>query len=192
MKSSNKNIYILIGGGCHTGHAKTKLVTEIEGWLILKKITVAKLLFIPFAKDQTDWEKTLNKYKKSIFSKLLKEKRVSISTASTNPKTLQGQLLHADILFFGGGSELNLKKIFNRRVIPKTDKIIIGTSAGTNFLSKFYFSNDRGMIEAGLGVLPIKTICHFSSEKNEKASLLSLKGGPVFPIGDNAYVTLIF
>ena len=60
-------------------------------------------------------------------------------------------------------------------MIHNTNKIIIGVSAGTNFLSKLYFSNDREKVEVGLGVLPIKTICHFSAEKNKKVALLSAK-----------------
>lgn len=192
IKSPNKNIYILIGGGCSVGHIKDKLATEIESWLAFKQTKIAKVLFIPFAKDEADWEKTVQKYQNSILLKLFKENRLSISTAILNPKTLKKQLRNADILFFSGGSELNLKKLFKKNTIPSTDKIIIGVSAGTNFLSKFYFSNDRKKVEAGLGILPIKTICHFSTDKNKKAVLLSVgKNHPVFPIGNDEYVTMI-
>lgn len=193
IKSPNKNIYILIGGGCCTGHTKDKLATEIESWLAFKQIETARVLFIPFAKDEIDWEKTVQKYQNSIFLKLFKENRLSISTAILNPKTFKNQLCNADILFFSGGSELNLKKILKKNTIPGTNKIIIGVSAGTNFLSRYYFSNDREKVEAGLGVLPIKTICHFSAEKNKKAILLSVKKNyPVFPIGNDEYITMIF
>lgn len=193
LKSLNKNIYILIGGGCHSGHIKDQIATDIESWLIFKQINTAKVLFIPFAKDEIDWEKTIQKYQNSIFLKLFKENRITISTAILNPKTLKNQLCSADILFFSGGSELNLKKLFKKNTIPNTNKIIIGVSAGTNFLSKFYFSNDREKIEPGLGVLPINTICHFSAEKNKKAILLSVeKKYPVFPIRNDEYVTMIF
>jgi len=193
IKSPNKNIYILIGGGCYTGHTKDKLAAEIESWLTFKQIETARVLFIPFAKDEIDWEKTVQKYQNSIFSKVFKKNRLSISTAIPNPKTLKNQLCNADILFFSGGSELNLKKLFKKNTIPSTNKIIIGVSAGTNFLSKFYFSNDREKVEAGLGVLPIKTICHFSTEKNKRAILLSVeKKYPVFPIENDEYITMIF
>jgi peptidase E len=193
IKSPNKNIYILIGGGCHTGHTKNKLATEIENWLTFKQIETARVLFIPFAKDEIDWERTVQKYQNSIFSKVFKKNRLSVSTAIPNPKTLKTQLCNADILFFSGGSELNLKKLFKKNTIPSTNKIIIGVSAGTNFLSKFYFSNDREKVEAGLGILPIKTICHFSTEKNKRAILLSVgKKYPVFPIGNDEYITIIF
>lgn len=193
IKSPNKNIYILIGGGCHTGHTKDKLATEIENWLIFKKINIAKVLFIPFAKDEIDWKKTVKKYQNSIFFKLFNENKLSISTATPDPNTLKKQLHNADILFFSGGSELNLKRFFKKNIIPNTNKIIIGVSAGTNFLSKFYFSNDREKIEIGLGVLPIKTICHFSTKKIGKASLLSAeKNYPVFPIKNDEYITIIY
>lgn len=112
IKSPNK--YILIGGGCHTGHTKDKIATEIENWMTFKQIDTARVLFVPFAKDEIDWEKTVQKYQTSIFSKLFKENRLSISTAILNPKTLKNQLCNADILFFSGGSELNLKKIFKK------------------------------------------------------------------------------
>jgi len=193
IKSPNKNIYILIGGGCHSGSVRDKIATEIESWLRLKRIKIAKVLFIPFAKDEIDWEKTVQKYQNSIFLKLSREKRLLINTAIPDSKTLKRQLSSADILFFSGGSELNLKKLFTKKIIPGTGKIIIGVSAGVNFLSALYFSNDRQKVESGLGILPIKTICHFSTEKNKKAVLLSAeKSYPVLPISDGEYITLIF
>ena len=193
VKYSNKNIYILIGGGCCSGHIKDRLSNEIENWLTFKQIGIVKVLFIPFAKDEVDWKKTVQKYQDSIFSRFFEKKRILMSIATLDPKTLKKQLYDADVLFFSGGSEFNLKKIFKKNVIPSTNKIIIGVSAGTNFLSKFYFSNDREKIESGLGVLPIKTICHFSAEKNERAILLSIrKKYPLFMIGDDEYVTMIF
>jgi peptidase E len=193
IKLPNKNVYILIGGGCHAGRHKDRLVTEIESWLSYKQIKIAKIVFIPFAKNKIDWNMTVQKYLNSFLHKLHKNNRLSISIAIPNKKTLKNQLSNADIIFFSGGSELNLKALFKKETLPIAEKIFIGISAGVNFLSKFYFSNDRGRIETGLGVLPISTICHFSTEKNNKAKLLSEgRKYPVIPIEDNKFVTIIF
>lgn len=182
-----------MGGGCHEGPIKDKIASEIEYWLQVKQIKNAKVLFVPFAKDEADWEKTVDKFKSSIFKKLFEEGKISISTAKIDITTLPLQLSSADIIFFSGGTESNLIKLFKKSTIPSKNKIIIGTSAGTNFLSTFYFSNDRLSVERGLGMLPINTICHFSPDKKERVIQLSTQGPyPVFFIFEDEYISLIF
>lgn len=85
---------------------------------------------------------------------------------------LRWQLERADALYLQGGSnELlinalarhpNLKEMFK-------GKVVAGSSAGANALASFYYSNDDGKIEKGLGLLPFRVVCHFESEKYKNA-----------------------
>ena len=189
-KTLNCNVYLLLGGGCCNGNVKDMLEAEIEARLDFRSIKKAKLLFVLFGKDEIDWEKTVIKYRDSIFLKLFREEKISVSIANRNRETLKKQLTNSDIIFFCGGSELLLKEHLKEEIIPLHNKIIIGVSAGTNILSKYYFSNDRQSIENGLGILPIKMICHFTPEKISKVIALSSVGGsyPTFPIKENEYI----
>jgi len=189
---THKNIYLLIGGGCHEGHSKKKIAEEIKTWINFKKIDQAKVLFVPFAKDPIFWKKTVDKFVNSVFADLLAEEKITTSTAVLNGD-LQAQINSSDVIFFSGGTELNLIKVFKKVEIPKKNKIIIGSSAGTNFLSTFYYSNDRQKIESGLGLLPISTICHYSVEKREKVIELSNSSlHPVYYIYENEFLSLVY
>ena len=44
-------------------------------------------------------------------------------------------------------------------------KVLAGSSAGANIFSKFYFSNSKDAVFEGLGVLPIRLVCHYGSNK---------------------------
>jgi peptidase E len=46
-------------------------------------------------------------------------------------------------------------------------KTIAGSSAGAYVLSTFFFSNDRGRVFEGLGILPIRVLCHYQSTKHQ-------------------------
>jgi peptidase E len=188
----NKNIYILIGGGCHNVSARNKLSGNIVSWIDIKGVILPTVLFIPFAKKRVSWGKTIEKYKKSFLGKLIALSG-KVFIASTEIEKFKKQLAEADVIFIAGGSELSLKKYFKNVVIPAKNKIIIGTSAGVNILSSFYFSNDRQKVETGIGLLPIKTICHYSDEKHKFLECLTNKMAdcPTLPISENEYVIFI-
>ncbi|PCI21323.1 hypothetical protein COB64_00370 [Candidatus Wolfebacteria bacterium] len=47
-------------------------------------------------------------------------------------------------------------------------KIIAGESAGAYVLSTCFYSKTEGGIFEGLGLVPVKTICHYVGENSEK------------------------
>ena len=187
------NTYILIGGGCNDGVPRDTLAKEISRQLDLKELTIYNLLFVNFGKEKEYWQSSVEKYKKTIFRELLQQEKLKILIASPNTTALIEQVQVADLIFFTGGNELLLKEKITKDLIPAQDKIIMGISAGTNLLSKYYFSNDRGRIEKGIGVLPINTICHFSPEKQENLKLLSYKNkSPTIPIEHDKFLVLLY
>ena len=80
------------------------------------------------------------------------------------------ELLNCDVLYMRGGStELlldglsktkNIRELFN-------GKVISGSSAGAYALCKYYFGNDSRKVGEGLGILDLKTYCHFDEQKDK-------------------------
>ena len=104
-------------------------------------------------------------HKNAFFLKCNNFNSIEINVAEKNPEKLLIQIENANILFFCGGNENKLKDSFGKKYFSFSSKLVVGVSAGANFLSSFYFSNDRNCIEEGLGIVPINTICHFVQKK---------------------------
>lgn len=82
------------------------------------------------------------------------------------------QLKNADVIYFHGGSSLQLLaklKEFPRFSEKMTGKVVAGDSAGANMLSTVFYSKKNGVCQ-GLGILPIKLIPHYIEEFKDKLS----------------------
>ena len=86
----------------------------------------------------------------------------------------------AQILYFAGGSELEYKRNFSKESLAEIvrGKTVLASSAGVNIFSSQFFSNDRGTVEEGLGVLALQTICHYDPAKAERAAKLAQACSP--------------
>ena len=78
------------------------------------------------------------------------------------------QIETARAIFFSGGKMKKLMKILNdcsnfKDIIK--GKILAGSSAGAYIFSTYYHSASDGEIYKGLGVLPIRIVCHYLSPK---------------------------
>jgi len=83
------------------------------------------------------------------------------------PERLAEQLSRAEIMYMRGGETNwlkekllmtpNLTELFN-------NKVIAGSSAGVYVLSKYYWGNDTNKLGDGLGILNLKTYCHYKPE----------------------------
>ncbi len=95
---------------------------------------------------------------------------------------------NADVVFVMGGCEDRLNEALRKHnailnisnFILEQKGILVGHSAGVNFLSQYCYSNDRGGIYGGWGILNIKTFCHYSSQKWEQLNELQ-NHHPEFP-----------
>jgi hypothetical protein len=74
------------------------------------------------------------------------------------------------------------------------DKVVGGSSAGANALSKYSFSGEgiNKVVKEGLGILPIKTFVHWSEEKIDDLKKLEEYGEKldVYKIPEEKFVVL--
>jgi len=124
----------------------------------------SKVLLVYFAKPRKEWEEKsfqdMNRIQAACKTKAL-EYMVA------NPEIFEEQIEWSNVVYFRGGSghliiePLRKIKNWNKLLDGKT---VAGSSAGANVWAKYYYDQDYPeTIEEGLGVLPIKTICHFGS-----------------------------
>ncbi len=79
------------------------------------------------------------------------------------------QLTRADAIYMRGGSTERLLRVlrefpgFQRAIKGKT---IAGSSAGAYALARYYYSGSQEGIFEGLGILPIKIICHYKEDEH--------------------------
>ena len=87
----------------------------------------------------------------------------------------------ADAIFFRGGDiymlldKVNQYSNFKEELLKK--KLVSGSSAGVYFLSNYALSARRNIIYKGLGILPIKSNCHYTDYKKEAVKVLDKYSG---------------
>ena len=146
-----------------------------------KKKGVAFVLVVPFARAENDWKKVFKKYLKKYDGLKIKKKFI---LASPNNKIFKKQIRKSNLIFLCGGSELPLLGYLkDLKLEDLNNKVVVGISAGTNIFSKYYYSNDRNTIGRGLGLLPIKTLCHYNNQRYSRFKKLIKHG--------NKYITYI-
>lgn len=102
------------------------------------------------------------------------DKNITVSLASENNFTQQVQ--QANVIVIAGGDTQKLMKTlqqfpgFGEALRGKT---VAGSSAGAYVLSKYYHSASADQTYEGLGLVPVRIICHFESDKFET------RGSPV-------------
>ena len=178
---------ILIGGGDLSPDVLNKIKEEsVVGFSKDKSI---KVLVIPFARYKEDWDsvymKNTKKYNHDDFV-------YDYIRASENNNELLSQLNTAEIVIVPGGSEISLAQhlpILDKKYLD--NKVIIATSAGTNYFSTSYYSNDRNEFSNGRGIFRINTICHFKQETISKVSaLIELNNVPTFPLREGEFIVV--
>jgi peptidase E len=123
--------------------------------------TEINLLVISFARPEEEWDLPENEREKII--RLNPDKNITFQTASK--EDILDQIDWADSIYIRGGrSDRDLlkslqpaKKILNHL----HGKIVAGSSAGLDVISKYFYNIDTDNIEEGLGILPIKAISHY-------------------------------
>jgi len=159
--------YILHGG-------KTSHQSEDNHHYFLETINIDKkdlnLLIVSFAREIEIWEEKFNQYKQ-IFLDLNSGKKINFVLADPNAEIFIKQIQNADIIFIMGGETIRLMSYLKNIPNPKElfkDKIISGSSAGANFLSKYYYTINGKEVRSGLGILDIKTFPHYDQTLNRE------------------------
>lgn len=124
----------------------------------------ATILLVYFAKDHELWPKLFEEDKERIIENSdLKHLKI----ISATEKEFAEQVRSADAIYIRGGDTERLIDTLRKYPTFIEDiqrKVIAGSSAGAYVCSTFYYSGSKGAVFEGLGLLPIRIICHFMSE----------------------------
>ncbi|MDB5258947.1 MAG: hypothetical protein JWO73_155 [Candidatus Taylorbacteria bacterium] len=126
----------------------------------------AKILLVYFAKEENRIDANSREDIEQ-FEKNKGERNLYLEIATKD--AFMRQLAGADIVYLHGGRTeklLNALKEFPGFADAIRGKIVAGDSAGANVLSSVFYSMSMGIGE-GLGILPIKIICHYKEENKE-------------------------
>ena len=126
-----------------------------------------KILLCLYARPKDEWPELFEK-NKDFFERNLPNRKLIFTTANENE--LVSQIKDADILNINGGDTTDL--IAGLKKNPGwqnalTNKVVMGSSAGCDILSKYNYDIETfkcTRIE-GSGLVPVKTIVHFESEE---------------------------
>ncbi len=182
--------FILHGGNSdRKTENNEKFFLEIANSVNKEKI---KILCIYFARPEHRWDDSFQEDKLA-FLNLDTEKKFDIEMAKLDAEELRRQIQWADIVYIQGGRKGNLKEklleLGNFKELIH-GKIVVGISAGANMLAKYYYSNVADTIREGLGILPIKTFCHYNEDNvlgMEKLELYKEKL-PIYRISEEKYL----
>jgi hypothetical protein len=89
-----------------------------------------------------------------------------VSYDYAQPETFSAQVRASDVVYLHGGdnetifSSLRAYADFEEMV---QDKIVIGSSAGANYLSELYWTRSKRQVAHGSGILPLGVMVHYGS-----------------------------
>lgn len=165
--------FILHGGeSSRNTQANKSFFTHIVDHVHKNKLDI---LCVYFARPKHRWEESFEE-DRAIFHELCSSKSLNITMADLEIQVLRRQIQKSDIVFINGGLHGCLKETLNTLGNFPTlirGKTVVGISAGANILSKYYWSSVAQDIREGLGILPIKLICHY--EPTDTAEVQALE-----------------
>lgn len=181
--------YILHGGGEMKPNKKhDNLFQEI----IKDLPDQAKVLLVYFAIPDED---VISKH--SVYEDYFKRngagKKIELKIASYDD--FVDEIEWADAIYFRGGDTFRLLGVVSQFPNIKKDlakkKIVAGSSAGVYFLSNYSYSRSRKIIYKGLGILPIKTNCHYTQDKKDVIKTLEKYPGKLVLLKEGDYEVII-
>lgn len=158
-----KTKYILVGGYLHKASDEGRAFCEelVKGFNFDRPV---KILDCLFADTEERWEVKF-KEDKERFKKYIKNFNFELA----DPKKFIEQVKASDVIFLRGGETERLINVLNKRGdwIKELDgKVLAGTSAGGDVISKYSYNLDTNKIIDCLGLLPVKFIPHWCSDYN--------------------------
>lgn len=159
--------YILAGGADRRveGYGE-RLGAAVKQWAD----EPVKILSCQFSKPSEDWDEAIKSWIPWFRRFFGEETEVQLAL----PETFLDQVAWADIIYLHGGRTASLVSVMDSFPEIETsfkDKVVIGSSAGTNYLSKTYFSPKQDEVNLGSGIVPLNTIVHYESEYDGEISL---------------------
>jgi hypothetical protein len=171
--------YVLHGGKeAASSEANTKFFQEVLSGVGQEP----NLLCVYFAKDKNlkvwDWEQLFADDVEQITASCPGTK-ITFVLADDNPAYFADQIKAADVIFLRGGITAALVRVLTEIRDLETlwrGKVVAGASAGALALSAYYYDGDSGSYCEGLGILPIKVICHWGPQRFDKLDPLKRFG----------------
>lgn len=185
-----KTKYILHGG--ESSKRTQENETFFRTILDLTNKDQINILCVYFARPEHRWQESF--YEDRIaFENVSGSKSLYINLAEKD--TFEEQIKNSDVIFINGGFKgflrealLGIESLEN----ILNNKIVVGISAGANMLAKYYYSQGGDEIREGIGLLPIKVICHYSEDKFGQLELLKKykEDLPIYKIPEESFVVL--
>jgi len=155
--------YILAGGFVHKSPDGGKSFCEAVVGGFSGSV---KILDCLFAKPQDKWE-VLFAGDIAFFEKHIPGMQLDFCLA--DPKRFTEQVAWANAITIRAGSDESLADILGGNTEWEKElsgKTVAGSSAGANIISAYYYHLDVPRVSEGLGILPIKVMCHYKSDYN--------------------------
>ncbi len=186
--------YFLHGGNSGALSEDNKLFYQT----IVKSFSgTINLLCVYFAKEDVkpwDWNAMFEFDKKQITETCVGSE-INFVQADAKIEVFIEQIKQAQIIFLKGGKTPALLKIL--KSIPDIekiwlDKVVVGCSAGALVLSKYYYDGDFDSCNEGLGILPIKLICHWGEKRVSKKEVLESFGEnlEIYTIPEEKFISM--
>lgn len=152
--------YILNSGGLSN---QPELTKKFDKEIVKDLGKNPKILFCLFAVPREDWADRFEKYRKRFVQNVAPEVMPEIELAF--PDKFVEQVSNTDALIITGGDDHLLKYWLSEFDIPKIweGKVVASSSAGSDALSKYYWTCDWRQNLDGFNILPIKFLPHFKS-----------------------------
>lgn len=124
------------------------------------------ILIVYFAKDKEEWKQKFDLHKQA-FLKAAGDRKIIFEIAIED--AFLDQIRRAEVIYIHGGNTKRLLETLEK--FPDfskelNGKVVAGESAGAYVLSTYYYSASVGGIQKGLGILPVKVICHYQSDRH--------------------------
>lgn len=129
-----------------------------------------KVLSCFFSQPKHKWKKGLTKFK-PFFARAFGDD-VLIDLASA--EDFLNQIDDCDVLYLHGGSSHRLKSVldhFNNLEEHFKNKVVIGSSAGANYLATNGWSPGLRQVMEGSGIVPLNVLVHFGSTFEDESVL---------------------
>lgn len=156
--------YILAGGGDYknTQTFSPRLAAEVR-----KQITgPVKVLSCLFAEPREVWEAKFAK-REPWFRQMFGD---DTSVELAFPDVFSEQVSKADVVYLHGGDDALLGHYLDQVKDIRglfADKIVVGSSAGANWLSSACWTCDWRAVRHGAGLVPLNIIVHYGSDFGE-------------------------
>ena len=149
------------------------------------------LLIIPFAKDNyEECEQRLRISMKIYFP----DKYDSMKIELAKEANFRDKIVHSKFIYICWWDYNKLKSYFTKNDTEifkvSSNKVIAWSSAGTNLLSSFSYSNDYSKICDGIWLIRCATMCHYKNNDYGLKALAIEKKIPIYLIPEFNYVII--